>query len=132
MEDGIKKGGEGSGKQGHVTAPMEVQAREYGARHERSLKKSEYTPDLLYKAQDRPYQDDINDLIEKGGPGSGKRGHTSSESDYHSEYKKIHENLKEKLNGATSEHRESHIKHAKLVLGNLNIKHGKPHGYEPK
>jgi hypothetical protein len=34
---------------------------------------------LIYKAQERPYgSDDINDLIEKGGEGSGKKGHMTS------------------------------------------------------
>lgn len=32
----------------------------------------------IYKAQERPYNEDLNDLIEKGGVGSGKRGHTTA------------------------------------------------------
>jgi hypothetical protein len=30
----------------------------------------------IYKPQ-RPYSEDINDLVEKGGPGSGKKGHVT-------------------------------------------------------
>lgn len=38
-------------------------------------------PKLIYKSE-KPYQDDINDLIEKGGVGSGVRGHTTNRPAY--------------------------------------------------
>lgn len=34
-------------------------------------------PKFIYKAE-KPYQDDINDLVEKGGDGSGVRGHKTN------------------------------------------------------
>lgn len=46
---------------------------------------------LIYKSE-RPYTEDINDLIEKGGAGSGKAGHKTVHQDelLHIEHVKVH------------------------------------------
>ncbi len=65
----------------------------------------------IYKAQDKPYTEDINDLIEKGGVGSGQKGHTTNKQVTRNKY-----GSKMGLAGKTSSGKEVHFHNAKNIV----------------
>lgn len=71
----------------------------------------------MYGPHSRPYGEDINDLVEKGGEGSGKKGHTTPK-EWHLEQAKshvyrgrLHSNQFQKLYGTPEGQRHRNLWH---------------------
>ena len=69
----------------------------------------------IYKST-KPYSEDINDLVEKGGPGSGKRGHITSHPKWKA-FEQAHRNL-----GATSHKQSLHGIDRRLKTEKMSVK----------
>lgn len=141
MSDEIKKGGPGSGQKGHTTGkpiagPLptatvhhEVNPKDVHTVRSDAERKAAVAARIaakkkrMYKAQERPYTEDINELVEKGGVGSGIRGHKTPRKELTREIKRVQQELhNSKGSGKGYEHmtqliiREQELRHKLLDM----------------
>jgi hypothetical protein len=90
-------------------------------------------PKLIYKSE-KPYTEDINDLIEKGGKGSGVKGHTTQKlkeiHDYHSKNssKQTQESMKRYLDPKVTD-KESHAYRVETEHATMGKRPSEPEHY---
>ncbi len=120
----------GSKKGPKVTDPKQAVAIAYSEEREAKKSDSYQSPKPIYKAE-KPYQDDINDMIEKGGAGSGQKGHTTYQPAKIPGYKYTHAEIRghNETHHYESEHRASEIrdedKHHQQLSEHVKAHHGK-------